>query len=103
MKKAIRNGKVGVLVSSGYGAGWYSWEHNEEMLFSPEIIELVEQGASTKIIEKEAKKLWGDEYYYGGAEGLYVKWIDIGKRFRIEEYDGAETIVLEDEDNYITA
>ncbi len=103
MKKVIRNGKVGVLISKGYGAGWYTWEHIDEMLFSPEIIELVEQGVSTEIIEKEAEKLWGDKHYYGGADGLCVEWVKKGKKFRINEYDGAETLVLEDEENYIIA
>jgi hypothetical protein len=25
IKKVIRDGKVAVLISDGYGAGWYSW------------------------------------------------------------------------------
>lgn len=103
MKKVIRNDKVGILISKGYGAGWYSWGHNEEMLFSPEIIELVEQGASAEIIEKEAKKLWGDKYFYGGADGLCVEWVDVGTAFRIDEYDGAESLILAGDEDYIRA
>ena len=28
MNKVIRDGKVAVLYSPGYGAGWYSWNWN---------------------------------------------------------------------------
>lgn len=45
MKKVIRNGKVAVLVSEGFGAGWYSWNREyKELLFHPKLVEMVEQG-----------------------------------------------------------
>ncbi|MFY8170496.1 MAG: hypothetical protein ACOVK2_05200 [Candidatus Fonsibacter sp.] len=30
----------------------------------------------------------------GGADGLYICWVPEGKEFRIDEYDGAENLVL---------
>jgi hypothetical protein len=29
MEKVIRDGKVAVLYSPGYGAGWYSWNRDQ--------------------------------------------------------------------------
>jgi hypothetical protein len=42
MDKVIRDGKVAVLYSPGYGAGWYSWHDNEELLYDPVIVDMVE-------------------------------------------------------------
>ena len=43
MEKVIREGKVGVLISPGYGAGFYTWGAPIEAIFNPTLIELVEQ------------------------------------------------------------
>lgn len=97
MKKLIRDGKVGVLISEGYGAGWSTWntEHGEEMLFSPEIIELVEQNAPSEAISAKARELWDGYVCLLGVEGLTVKWIPQGTMFFVAEYDGAESIITE--------
>ena len=98
MKKLIRDGKVGVLISKGYGAGWSTWNprYEEEMLFSPEIIELVERNASFDEIEAKAIELWGDDIYIGGIyEELTVYWLEQGTKFVVTEYDGSESIVTE--------
>ena len=42
MEKVIKDGKVGVLVSPGFGAGFYTWGYPEEAIFDPTLIELVE-------------------------------------------------------------
>ena len=45
MEKVIKEGKVAVLVSPNYGAGWYSWNSGyKELLFHPKLVEMVEQG-----------------------------------------------------------
>ena len=44
MEKVIRDGKVAVLISQGWGAGWYSWHRdNQQLLFHPKLVEMVEQ------------------------------------------------------------
>lgn len=97
VKKLIRRGKVGVIISPGWGAGWSTWNstHAEEMLFSPEIIKLVKQKATTEEICKKAKELWGDDVGTAGADELVVKWLPIGTKFFVEEYDGYESIRTE--------
>ena len=41
------------------------------------------------------ENLWEVEHFYaGGAERLCVEWIGVGNQFRINEYDGFETIEI---------
>lgn len=91
MEKLIRDGKVAVLVSRGYGAGWYSWINDARVLFDPVIAQMVLDEKSSDEILKYAEKQYPDAYL-GGVDGLYVKWIPQGTLFRIHEYDGAESV-----------
>ena len=101
MNKLIRDQKVAVLVSPGYGAGWYSWHSNEELLYDPSIVEWVEQDDLDKIKTYLELKYPNDTTL--GLEDLVVEWVPVGARFRIEEYDGAENLVLESEERWLTA
>jgi len=94
MEKVIRDGKVAVLVSHGFGAGWYSWHSKEELLFHPKIVELVEQNKHSEITEKLCQELLGTDEYICvlGADGLEIHWLPIGTAFTIKEYDGAERL-----------
>lgn len=110
----MRDGKIAVLVSRGFGAGWYSWNTEvPECLYHPEIVALVEsfpkdykRGYNTemeKVIGPVATRLFGDDFYTGGGDGLSVVWVEPGQRFRIDEYDGSESLVLLDPDDYLVA
>ena len=35
MEKVIRDGKVAVLYSPGYGAGWSTWCYNDDLVKNP--------------------------------------------------------------------
>lgn len=102
MQKVIRDGKVAVLYSPGYGAGWHTWEVPVEGVFHPEIVEAVERKASGSEIVEIAKRLFGDNYY-GGADDLRIEWLPVGTQFRIEEYDGSESISIQTDYTFITA
>lgn len=106
----IGNILVGVLVSGGYGAGWYSWNSNRpECLFDPEIVHIVEayndkempQNVITEITTMAERK-WPDGYW-GGADGLEVVWLPVGTKFQITEYDGAEGLDTIDDIRWIEA
>jgi hypothetical protein len=44
MKKLIRDGKVAVLYSPGFGAGWSTWNQElPELVFNPVIVDFVEK------------------------------------------------------------
>ena len=107
MNKLIRNGSVAVLVSPGFGAGWYTWnDDHPECLYDPEIAEIVLggiDGDAVRKIEKIAKNKYGDSFYTGGAHQLEVEWIPIGGRFLLDEYDGSETLTREEDCPWQTA
>jgi hypothetical protein len=105
MTKVIEDDKVAVLYSPGYGAGWYTWNSmkgdNEEqalsLIFDPILVELVKHrnesnySEFTQKIEERAEELLPDGYF-GGADSLEIKWLPVDTKFRIDEYDGSESI-----------
>jgi hypothetical protein len=101
MNKLIRDQKVAVLVSPGYGAGWYTWHSIEELIFDPSVVEWVEKQELDKI--RAYMELKYPDAYCGGLEDLEVCWVPVGERFRIDEYDGAESLELESKQRWITA
>ena len=93
MEKVIRDGKVAVLVSHGFGAGWYSWNsEHQELLFHPKLVEMVEQGRNIEIDDEWVKENLGIDIYTGGSDGLTIHWLPIGTAFEIDEYDGSESL-----------
>lgn len=105
MEKVIRDGKVAVLISPGYGAGWYTWNSKyPELLFHPSLVQMVEEGEAKDITDEYVKNLIGADYIYaGGAKKLEVVWVEKGKLFRVDEYDGYESIVIKDDEEWIQA
>jgi hypothetical protein len=101
MEKLIRDGKVAVLYSPGFGAGWYTWNSEyPDCLFDPEIVQIVlgeKQGDIKEIVKQKYPS-----FYCGGADQLSVAWLPVGTPFRIDEYDGAESVDTGD-DLFITA
>lgn len=97
----IPEGKVAVLVSEGYGAGWSTWGKRESCL-DQELALAFLDGSSKETICAIAKKNWPDQYD-GGLLGCEVHFLDKGTRFRIDEYDGAEGLVVYSDDEYLTA
>jgi len=102
MDKVIVNNEVAVLVSPGYGAGWYSWEHDDSMLFDPGLVQLILNGAEFDEKENYARNKWPDAYT-GGIVSLEVQWVPEGTEFLIDEYDGAESIVYKENSNWFKA
>ena len=93
MEKVIRDGKVAVLISQGWGAGWYSWNtDHKELLFHPKLVEMVEQNRKNEINDQWVLENLGIDMYAGGSDGLEIHWLPIGTVFDIEEHDGFETI-----------
>lgn len=102
--RVVRNGCVAVLYSPGYGAGWYSWHRKEELLYDPNIVQMVLEDRKDDI-EDYVMGLYPneDDPYMGGADDLTVEWVPLGEQFRIDEYDGAESVVLMSRENWLTA
>lgn len=92
---------IGVLVSYGYGAGWSSWG-NPLSCLDKDLVAAFERDASEEEILKIAKTNWPDQY----AEGLMqcrVEYLPEGTAFRIDEYDGYESLEVISSIQYIVA
>jgi len=100
VEKYIKDGKVGVLYSPGYGAGWSTWGETE-MALDKELVQAYIEGGSIKCTEV-ASKLYPDSYL-GGANQLKLEWIPVGTAFRINEYDGSESIEYLSNNSFMTA
>jgi hypothetical protein len=103
MDRVIRDGRVAVLYSPGYGAGWSTWASDElagRVVFDPAVVAWVESGKDGDVPVDQ----YGDEYLYtGGAAQLEIEWVPVGTQFRIHEYDGSEHVVLASEEEWHTA
>jgi hypothetical protein len=101
MRKVIENGHVAVLISPGFGSGWSTWnEDRQRMLFDPTVVEYVRtegKSMSRDDIIKYLEDTYMGIYLGSGFDNLIVDWIPQGTRFKIIEYDGSESIQVEDE------
>lgn len=97
---------VAVLISLGFGAGWSTW-NGEELAYDARVVEFfLKHSNDTQWLHncstrgtkenKEANDFFtslGYEHpYMGGFGSLKLVWIPTGTLFRIQEYDGAESI-----------
>ena len=101
MKMFKKDGKTAVLVSPGFGAGFSTW-NKPEMAVDFDLVEAFLSGDMNRfeyiVVEK-----YGENMYLGGMENLMVVWVDEGKKFRIEEYDGRESLEVFDDEVWFTA
>lgn len=103
VEKLIKDGKVAVVYSPGYGAGWSTWadKAKEAFMFDKRIAEAVLAGdldeamSIASFIEPSA--------YLGGGRDLRIEWLPVGTAFRIDEYDGFESIELLENVEWTTA
>lgn len=103
MRKVVRNGKVAVIYSPGSDSGFYTWnketEGIEELIYLPELVDLIEQGELSQLTIKHVI----DKYSSIDSNtlewinsNLTLIWLPEGTIFNIEDYDGAEYIVIKD-------
>ena len=102
MKKLIRDGKVAVLYSPGFGAGWSTWNQElPELMFDPVIVDFVEKKQWDELAVYAALKY--PDIYDGGMRDLEIAWINVGSEFRIHDYDGSESIEIKEELAWLVA
>lgn len=102
MEKYIKDGKVAVVIAPSYGAGWSSWNHKIKatLVFHPAIVQMVLDGRREEIDRNWLVAHFGEEFengYYGANDDLTIKWLPVGTKFCIAEYDGAESILTIDD------
>jgi hypothetical protein len=107
-----KDGKVGVLYSPGFGAGWATWNGDEWkplLTTHRDIVQAVLDGdreKAGKLAEQLIREAVGQADVYVcvlGADDLEVEWLTKGSQFEIEGYDGSESIHVIGERGYQTA
>lgn len=106
MEKYIKDGKVAILYSPGFGAGWSTWGE-EKLAWDKRVVEYYLEHKDDKEfmrqidiagskVEKEAEKYFEElgypNIYFGGFNELKIGWLKEGTKYHINEYDGSEYI-----------
>ena len=95
-----------VLISSGYGSGWSTYNstypeiaYDKEVIawystLTPKYIEQVSirDTVANKFTQKFFNSLGYKDIYFGGLKPNMIKWIPVGSIWRVDEYDGFETV-----------
>lgn len=101
MNKWIKDGQVAVLISPEHSSGWSTSydETAEAMLFDGELAQLIEVGKKDQATAL-ARRKYPDEYI-ANMDNIVIRWLPVGTRFRVDQYDGAEFITLIEDLNFI--
>ena len=103
-EKHIVDGKVAVLYSPGFGAGWSTWAYDDTeqaMAMDRDLVLAFLDGGVDALVKVTAQKY--PDNYTGGAEDVEVAWLPEGTRFEIREYDGSETLHTLDNVSWLVA
>ena len=95
-----KDGKTAVLVSPGFGAGFSTW-NSPEMAVDFDLVEAFIKEDMERFNYILVEKY--EDAYDGGVADLEVQWVDEGKKFRVEEYDGSESLEVFNEQVWFTA
>lgn len=102
----VDNGSYGVLVSSGFGAGWSTWNKKYPTIATDKRI--IKYFIENRVDEDDYEnfKLFCDEFtkyierigYENattiGIEGLYLEWVPLPNKYEIKEHDGREELYI---------
>ena len=91
-------GQVAVAISSGFGAGWSTW-NNKVNPMDKRFNELILNGDIDKLKEICKK----EDIYAGGLDEVSIVWVEPDTAFVINEYDGSESINYRDSVNWFIA
>lgn len=86
MNKVIRNGKVAVITSKQYGP--WSTVYGEDVLFDPNLVEIIESGENIEgRVQEYCMERYPDEYW-DIIPLLEIQWIPLGTYFKVfRNYD----------------
>lgn len=98
--KLIRDGKIAVLISPGFGSGWSTQCTDESdvylALFSPILVEAKEKGVKLEqaraLVQKLGLSLYVTQHSW---DKLEIVWLEPGTRFVVIEFDGSEEIMTQ--------
>ena len=99
LAKFFAEGKVGVIISSDFGAGWSTWastDVQEFLMMDHQLVAMCLANAPTEKVENylSTKDI---VIYMGGWSGTYVAFLPQNISFYIHEYDGSESIITKEQ------
>lgn len=87
--------KIGIIYSPGFGAGWSTWGDRNSAL-DQELAKAIEAKKPKDEIEAIAERNWPNQYQ-GGLSDAVVRWVCAGTAFRVDEYDGSESLTFHED------
>ena len=101
MKYIREDGMVAVLVSPGHGHGWYTANlDHPELLFDSNIVSMLLDRRPDIEVRAYIETKYGADVWTGGLDTIVIRWVPQGSKFRVDEYDGHETLMLEHEHHW---
>jgi hypothetical protein len=92
--RIVRDGtEVAVLVSGGFGAGFSTWNKISPM--NPLAVTAIlfdRRDLLANASEDERARMGDRDAYMGGVDDVSIHWVPVGTLFRVDEYDGAESV-----------
>ena len=86
-----------ILYSPGYGAGWSTWADKDQAVFltqDPTLVSFAQRKATIEEVSNYLKTIYPDNVpYLGGWGDITIFELSKGTLYRIEEYDGSESVV----------
>lgn len=106
--KYIKDGKVGVLYSPGYGVGWSTWANDDQAEFlcmDKTLVEMALAGESEGRVEDylASKDLPEAFMLVLGWRQIVVEWVEAGMLFRVDEYEGNESLGFKHNIDFMSA
>jgi hypothetical protein len=101
------HGQVGVLITRGYGTGWFTYHYIWRLCVDAELCRAVDEWVwedaidlVTEIATQEGTVLL-DNISIKDIQELEICWTDRHRKFFIHEYDGLECVWYKDEIDWI--
>lgn len=96
-----------ILISPNHGAGWSTWAHDsvrDFMLKDPTLVAMAERKASQQEVDDYVKAQHPDaDIYTGGWHQIKVVELPAGTLFKVDEYDGYESIETKEGTDWLVA
>ena len=112
----VKRGKIGILVSPGYGAGWSTW-NQKELAYDKRVVDywlahkddedfMANVDSFSENDDKEEvaaffESLGYHSVYLGGFNQIVMRYVKPGVKWKISEYDGWESLETENDDDFI--
>lgn len=97
-RKTIKNGKVGVIYSTGEnGSGWYTTHGIFHLIFDSELIDMISKPYNQDVVLNYCQRKYGIDNDFSGIRNLSIEWIPEGSMFFFHTNDGKELVITWDQ------